>query len=115
MFPRHDSATDDGDSGGGGGGGIGGFFGGIGRQLKAATDGVGDLLNECGVGNPPRPSGGKGEGAWTAEWMKTYATALADLKLVEMSLPGTHDSGTAKMVRSETIDGVVCYRRWPIG
>ncbi|CAM9942156.1 unnamed protein product, partial [Laminaria digitata] len=48
-------------------------------------------------GNSPRPSGGKGEGAWTTEWMKMCAPALADLKLSDMSLPGTHDSGTAKM------------------
>ena len=47
---------------------------------------------------PPRPAGGRGEGDWTVEWMKDYAPALKDLKLSEMSLPGTHDSGTAKMV-----------------
>lgn len=82
--------------------GVGGFFGGIGRHLQAVTETVtesaGGLLNDCGIGAPPRPAGGKGEGNWTAEWMKRYAPALADLRLSEMSLPGTHDSGTAKMV-----------------
>ncbi|CAN0232871.1 unnamed protein product, partial [Ectocarpus sp. 13 AM-2016] len=48
-------------------------------------------------GNDNREGRGAGEGDWTTEWMKTYASALTDLKLSEMSLPGTHDSGTAKM------------------
>ncbi|CBN77702.1 conserved unknown protein [Ectocarpus siliculosus] len=48
-------------------------------------------------GNGNREGRGAGEGDWTTEWMKTYASALANLKLSEMSLPGTHDSGTAKM------------------
>ena len=41
------------------------------------------------------------------EWMKGYAPALTDLRLSEMSLPGTHDSGTAKMVSLEEVV-VVC-------
>lgn len=86
---------------GGGGGGVGGFLGGIGRHLQAVTETAGGLLNDCGIGAPPRPAGGKGEGDWTTEWMKTYAPALAHLTLSEMSLPGTHDSGTAKMVRED--------------
>ena len=50
------------------------------------------------VGAPNRPAGGVGEGSWTQQWMKTYASAIADLKLDDMSIPGTHDSGTAEMV-----------------
>lgn len=77
------------------------MFGAVGGILKAATDGVGDLLNDCGIGDQSRPGGGNGEGNWTAEWMKRYSPALQDLKLADMSIPGTHDSGTAKMVRTE--------------
>lgn len=102
VFPRKGSSSrsssDRAGSGGGGGGGLGGFFGAIGGIVKAATDGVGDLLNDCGIGDQGRPGGGKGEGNWTAEWMKRYAPALEDLKLADMSIPGTHDSGTVKMV-----------------
>ncbi|CAN0485009.1 unnamed protein product, partial [Ectocarpus sp. 12 AP-2014] len=94
LIPKRQSSAR-GD--GGGGGGVGGFFGGIGRHLQAVTDSAGGLLNDCGIGAPPRPAGGNGEGDWTTEWMKTYASALSNLKLSEMSLPGTHDSGTAKM------------------
>ena len=101
MFPRRRTSNEAETSDGGGGGGFGGFLGGLGRTLKAATEGVGGLLNDCGIGNPARPAGGKGEGAWTTEWMKMCAPALADLKLADMSLPGTHDSGTAEMVRAE--------------
>lgn len=103
VFPKRRTSSGNGGSassgGGGGGGGFGGLLGGIGRRLKEATDGVGGLLNDCGIGNSPRPAGGKGEGAWTTEWMKMCAPVLADLRLSDMSLPGTHDSGTAKMVR----------------
>lgn len=98
MIPkRQSSARGDGGSGGGGGG-LGGFLGGLGRHLQAATEQASCLLNDCGIGAPPRPAGGRGEGKWTEEWMKVYAPALAGLKLSDMSLPGTHDSGTAKMV-----------------
>ncbi|CAN0175427.1 unnamed protein product [Ectocarpus fasciculatus] len=58
------------------------------RSLRSAAAFGGD-------GN--REGRGAGEGDWTTEWMKAYAPALANLKLSEMSLPGTHDSGTAKM------------------
>lgn len=71
--------------------GLGGLFEDFGRQLQNLTEGV------CG-GGPNRPAGGVGEGNWTQQWMKTYAPAIADLKLDDMSIPGTHDSGTAKMV-----------------
>ena len=113
VFPKRQTSSDADDGGGRGssGGGFGGFLGGLGRTLKAATEGVGGLLNDCGIGNPPRPAGGKGEGAWTTEWMKMCAPALADLKLADMSLPGTHDSGTAKMVRRRAAKfrGVFCW------
>jgi len=102
LIPKRQSSTREGErggGGGGGGGGLGGFFGGLGRHLQAVTETAGGLLNDCGIGAPPRPAGGKGEGKWTEEWMKSYAPALEDLRLSEMSLPGTHDSGTAKMVR----------------
>ncbi|CAN0208596.1 unnamed protein product, partial [Ectocarpus fasciculatus] len=97
LIPKRQSSARGTGGGGGGGGGVGGFFGGIGRHLQAVTETAGGLLNDCGIGAPPRPAGGKGEGDWTTEWMKAYAPALANLKLSEMSLPGTHDSGTAKM------------------
>lgn len=103
LIPKRQSSTRGGEGGGGGGGGgsrgLGDFFGGLGRHLQAVTETAGGLLNECGIGAPPRPAGGRGEGNWTEEWMKSYAPALEDLRLSEMSLPGTHDSGTEKMVR----------------
>ena len=94
MIPKRQTSARASTSSGGGGG----FFGGLGRHLQAATEQASCLLNDCGIGAPPRPAGGRGEGDWTVEWMKDYAPALKDLKLSEMSLPGTHDSGTAKMV-----------------
>lgn len=101
VFPRKETSSGaSSDRAEGGGGGLGGFFGAVGGIFKAATDGVGDLLNDCGIGDQARPGGGKGEGNWTVEWMKRYSPALQDLKLADMSIPGTHDSGTAKMVRT---------------
>lgn len=108
LIPKRESSA---RPSSGGGAGVGGFLGGLGRHLLAATEQASCLLNDCGIGAPPRPAGGKGEGDWTLEWMKSYAPALADLRLWEMSLPGTHDSGTAKMVSEEPVM-VACVGSW---
>ncbi|CAM9430075.1 unnamed protein product, partial [Choristocarpus tenellus] len=44
-----------------------------------------------------RGVGGRRGQEWTADWMGKNVTALGELQLTEMSLPGTHDSGTSKM------------------
>lgn len=94
------------------GGCFGGFFGGIGRTLMDAKDGVGDMLTDCGVLPPGRPSGGRGEGRWTENWMRFFGPALANLKLKDLSIPGTHNSGTCSMVRPVVVGHLaVCVAR----
>lgn len=86
------------------------MLGGFGRLLQEVSEGVGGLLNDCTSGENCRPSGGKGEGDWTQEWMKMCRPAIEGLKLSQLSIPGTHDSATAKMVGHARDDNVAQHK-----